>query len=66
MVSLPSPSVCTVTEPLNSLMVLQQHYCQEPFGVSKRGRCVGRSVTEARGQGSVVVLEAEQEASAAT
>lgn len=30
------------------------------------GHCVGRSVTEARGQGSVVVLAAEQEVSAAT
>lgn len=40
-----------------------------PFGVSMRGHCVprvGRSVTEARGQGSVVVVSAEQEASAAT
>lgn len=35
--------------------------CQGPFG--KRA---GRSVTEARGQGSVVVVSAEQEASAAT
>ena len=35
--------------------------CEGPFG--KR---VGRSVTEARGQGSVVVVSAEQEASAAT
>lgn len=69
MVSLPSPSDCTVGEPSTSLMVLLQHYCQEPFGVSMRGHCVprvGRSVTEARGQGSVVVVSAEQEASAAT
>lgn len=35
--------------------------CEGPFG--KRA---GRSVTEARGQGSVVVVSAEQEASAAT
>lgn len=44
----------TARSPLVSL-------CEGPFG--KR---VGRSVTEARGQGSVVVVSAEQEASAAT
>lgn len=41
MVSLLSPSVRTVSEPSNSLMVLIKHYCQEPFGVSLRGADVG-------------------------
>lgn len=70
MVSLPPPSVCTLSESSNSLVVLIKHYCQEPFGVSLPGHIVSREWSGQslrRGvKGSVVVVSTEQEESPAT